>query len=59
MSNQQSKGMKITLWIVQVLLGGMFIMAGFTKISQPIEELVKTLPWADSMPSMLVRFIGQ
>lgn len=58
MINQQSKGMNITLWILQVLLGGMFIMAGFTKISQPIEELAKTLPWADEMPSLLVRFIG-
>ncbi len=59
-TNQKSssKALHITLWIAQVLLAGMFIMSGFMKISQPIEQLSQMLPWASQIPSGLVRFIG-
>jgi uncharacterized membrane protein YphA (DoxX/SURF4 family) len=36
----------------------MFIMAGLMKISQPIEQLAKSLPWAAHVPAVLVRLIG-
>jgi uncharacterized membrane protein YphA (DoxX/SURF4 family) len=36
----------------------MFLMAGFTKVSQPIDQLSKMLPWASQVPEALVRFIG-
>lgn len=58
MEKSSSKGLHITLWIVQVLLGAMFIMAGGMKSFQPIPELAKMLPWAAAVPSALVRFIG-
>lgn len=59
MTNQQSnKGMNIVLWIVQVLLGGMFIMAGGMKAAQPIEALTEMLPWVTTVPAALVKFIG-
>ncbi len=59
-STQQtpSKALHIILWIAQVLLAVMFIMSGFMKVSQPIEELSKMLPWASQVPAALVRFIG-
>ena len=59
-TNQKSssKALHITLWIAQVFLAGMFIMSGFMKISQPIEQLSQMLPWASQIPSGLVRFIG-
>lgn len=53
-----SKGLNIALWIVQGLLAIMFIMAGFMKSFQPVEELVKMLPWVESSPILLIRFIG-
>ncbi len=53
-----SKALHITLWIVQVLLAGMFIMSGFMKVSQPIDQLSQMLPWASQVPQALVRFIG-
>ncbi len=53
-----SKVLHITLWIAQVLLAGMFIMSGFMKISQPIDQLSQMLPWASQVPVGLVRFIG-
>jgi uncharacterized membrane protein YphA (DoxX/SURF4 family) len=53
-----SKGLHITLWIAQVLLAGMFIMSGFMKVFQPIDQLSQMLPWASQVPQALVRFIG-
>ncbi len=60
LANQKSpsKGLYIALWIAQVLLAGMFIMSGFMKVSQPIDQLSGMLPWANQVPSGLVRFIG-
>ncbi len=59
MTNQKtSKAMNITLWVVQVLLGLMFIMAGGMKAAQPIAALAESLPWVTSTPVGLVRFIG-
>lgn len=50
--------MNIALWVVQGLLGLMFLMAGVMKASQPVEGLVESLPWVTSVPEWLVRFIG-
>lgn len=33
-------------------------MAGFTKVSTPIEELTTMMPWVADMPLAVVRFIG-
>ena len=59
MTNQNSnKVIHISLWVAQVLLAIMFIMAGVMKSSQPIEVLAESLPWVLSTPAALVRFIG-
>ncbi len=50
--------MNIALWIVQVLLAAMFLMAGFTKLTSPVEKLSATMPWVNDVPSLLVPFIG-
>jgi len=59
MANQSSsKGLNIALWVAQVLLAAMFLMAGANKTAQSIEELSKMLPWVTQVPEGLVRFIG-
>lgn len=59
MSHQiQSKGWHITLWILQVLLALAFGMAGFMKLTTPIAELAKQMPWTRDVPVSLVRLIG-
>jgi putative oxidoreductase len=58
MSTTSNKGLNIALWITQVLLAALYLMAGSTKLFQPIEEIAKMLPWAAEMPAGLVRFIG-
>src|SRR5688500_15327239 len=54
----RSKTLHITLWVAQIILGGMFIMAGLMKSTQPIIALSKTVPWTANVPLELVRFIG-
>lgn len=54
---KRSKAWHISLWIVQILLAGMFLMVGFMKTATPIGELSKTVPLAAEMP-WLIRFIG-
>lgn len=50
--------MKILTWTVQILLAAAFLMAGFMKSTQPIEQLGAMLPWAKEVPTVMVRFIG-
>jgi uncharacterized membrane protein YphA (DoxX/SURF4 family) len=52
------KEMNIALWVVQVLLAIMFLLAGFPKAFQPIDTVAKRLTWAKQIPAWLVRFIG-
>ena len=49
--------MNIALWIVQVLLAGMFIMAGAMKAFQ-YERAKTSLPWVKDVPRGLTTFIG-
>jgi len=55
---RRRRGLHITLWVVQVVLGAMFLMAGIMKLTQPIDAVVASLSWAADVPEMLVRFIG-
>ncbi|MBQ4804014.1 DoxX family protein [Aquimarina sp. MMG015] len=58
MASTKNRILNISLWIVQVLLSIMFIMAGLMKLSQPISELSISLPWTTDTPEFLIRFIG-
>jgi putative oxidoreductase len=52
------RGLNIALWILQVLLGAMFIMSGFGKATAPLSELSGRMTWVTDVPEALVRFIG-
>jgi uncharacterized membrane protein YphA (DoxX/SURF4 family) len=49
--------MNIALWIVQVLLAGLFLMAGVMKVFQ-YERAKASLPWVKDVPRGLTTFIG-
>lgn len=51
------RALHVSLWIVQILLAGMYGMAGFMKTTMPIPELSQKLAWVSSLPN-LTRFIG-
>lgn len=50
--------MKVILWIVQVLLGVSFLLAGIMKTAMPVEQLVENMAWAENMSVGMIRFIG-
>lgn len=49
--------MNIALWVVQVMLGAMFIFAGVTKAFR-YEQAHASLPWVREVPRGLTTFIG-
>ena len=53
-----SKALHLGLWVVQGLLGAMFLAVGAMKATQPIAVLVDTLGWPAAVPAALVRVIG-
>jgi putative oxidoreductase len=56
MKNQ--KYLNIGLWVAQILVAAVLIMAGLMKLTTPISELSKTLPWTGELPELFVRAIS-
>jgi putative oxidoreductase len=50
--------MNTVILIAQVVLGLLFLLAGFLHATRPIEQLAKQSPWATALPLPMVRFIG-
>ncbi len=50
--------MQIILWVVQVLAGLAFLLAGFMKTTRPIPTLATNMSWVNSYSPPFVRFIG-
>ena len=53
--------MSKVLWVLQVLLALVFLMAGGMKLVTPIADILAQGPqmaWAGDMPVIVVRFIG-
>ncbi|MFF5111184.1 DoxX family protein [Streptosporangium sp. NPDC000509] len=51
--------MNIALWAVQILLAGMFLIAGLTKATQPREELIPKLGgWVEDFSAAQIKGIG-
>ena len=49
----------IGLWVAQAVLAAVYIMAGFMKLTQPIDALVASdMTYAGDYPELLTRFIG-
>lgn len=56
---KQSKGLNIALWAAQGLLAAAFLMAGFMKITTPIDDLaVNGMSFVNAFSEGIVRFIG-
>lgn len=52
------KALRAALWIVQGLLAVAFVIAGFMKMTTPLDVLAQQMAWAGNVPGGLVRFIG-
>lgn len=53
-----SKGTNAVLWILQILMAALFLMAGTMKLITPIDMMAKEMTWINSVPSITVRVIG-
>ena len=50
--------MEIALWIVQILVGLGFLMAGAMKIMQPKEKLAEQMAWVEDFEPNIIKGIG-
>ena len=57
-SQQGSKGINISLWATQGLLGAMYLMAGIMKSTTPVAEMAAKMAWVNEYPEAFIRFIG-
>ena len=52
------KGLRIGLWVVQVLLALAFLGAGFMKVAQPYDQIAANMAWAKDFSPTAVMLIG-
>ena len=52
------KALNVTLWLLQILLGGFWIMAGYSHALMPFDEIAKQATWMNQVPRWLSMFIG-
>lgn len=57
-NEKSSKVLNVILWIAQLLLAAMFLMAGFMKLATPVDKLAAAMPFVAAVPEGLVKFIG-
>ncbi|MFC0264194.1 DoxX family protein [Fontibacter flavus] len=57
-ATNKNKALHISLWVAQVVLALMFLMAGAMKSTQPVEELAKSMSWVNDFSAGMVKFIG-
>ncbi|RYZ40893.1 MAG: DoxX family protein [Myxococcaceae bacterium] len=46
----RSKALHVSLWVVQALLGLLFVGTAFWKLLTPLPQLAAMIPWAGQMP---------
>jgi uncharacterized membrane protein YphA (DoxX/SURF4 family) len=53
-SRTEARATNVTLWVIQGLLGALFVFAGVMKFVMSVEEMTKEMP----MPGAFLHFIG-
>jgi len=53
-----SRPLRGGIWLEQFILAALFIFSAFMKITAPIPELAKMMPWTGDHSELFVRFIG-
>lgn len=52
------RGLRASLWGVQLLLAATFLMSGGMKVAAPLDQLQAQMPWVSGALGGMVRFIG-
>lgn len=50
--------MRVTLWVVQLLLAIFALLAGVNHALRPLDEAAGAAPWTALVPPVLVRLVG-
>ncbi|GLU48406.1 DoxX family protein [Nocardiopsis ansamitocini] len=50
--------MNTALWVVQIVLAAMFVMAGVVKATRTKDELAPKMPWVEDFGATAVKAIG-
>ena len=58
MATLQSFGVKITLWVLQLLLASFFVMVGYSHALMPFDQVAQQATWMNAVPRWLSLFIG-
>jgi putative oxidoreductase len=53
-----SRGLHITLWVLQVALGLFFMMVGYSHAIAPFDQVAQQATWMQHVPRALSLFIG-
>ena len=53
-----SRPLRGGIWLVQFTLAALFLFSAFMKLTTPIPELAKMMPWTGEHSELFVRFIG-
>ena len=57
-TSKPSTSIQIALWSAQLIVASVFIMSGFVKLTTPIPELAKMMPWTGEYAAWFVRTIA-
>ena len=57
-TSEPGKATRISLWVAQILIAAVFITSGFIKLTTPIPELAKMMPWTGEYTAWFVRSIA-
>jgi uncharacterized membrane protein YphA (DoxX/SURF4 family) len=57
-TRKEKATMNIALWVLQILLALLFMLAGIMKVTQPIDRLEARMGWVKSVGPRGVRLIG-
>ena len=55
-ASKTSKGLHITLWVVQIIVAALFMWTAFIKLSLPVEKLAAMFPWTGEVSRGFVVF---
>jgi len=53
-----SRPLRGGIWLAQFTLAALFLFSAFMKLTTPIPELAKMMPWTGEHSELFVRFIG-
>jgi uncharacterized membrane protein YphA (DoxX/SURF4 family) len=55
---RKERNQKLSFWVAQTILAGVFFLQGLMKLIIPVEDLAQTQFWINVAPELFVKLIG-